>query len=158
MRAAGIRYTPTDAIETFSFPYEDRSVSEIGESVYNARKRVMRERKEGLTKLYNRINDPDEAAKDIRDLRTLHVELDRAVAAAYGWFDLEMGHGFNEAKQGIRYTISEAARREVLDRLLALNHQRYAEEEEERYAQPAHQITKRGRKKQDARDLTLLEL
>ena len=32
------------------------------------------------------------------------------------------------SKQGLRYTISEAARRTVLDRLLALNHQRYAEE------------------------------
>ena len=31
-------------------------------------------------------------------------------------------------KQGIRFTISETARREVLDRLLKLNHQRYAEE------------------------------
>jgi hypothetical protein len=39
-----------------------------------------------------------------------------------------LGHGFHETKQGIRYTISQPARREVLDRLLALNQQRYAEE------------------------------
>lgn len=51
-----------------------------------------------------------------------------AVAAAYGWSDLDLGHGFHATKQGIRYTLSESARREVLDRLLALNHQRYAEE------------------------------
>jgi len=51
-----------------------------------------------------------------------------AVAAAYGWGDLKLGHGFHGTKQGLRYTISEAARRTVLDRLLALNHQRYAEE------------------------------
>ena len=38
----------------------------------------------------------------------------------------------HETKQGLRYTISEAARREVLDRLLALNHQRHAEEEAEK--------------------------
>jgi hypothetical protein len=54
--------------------------------------------------------------------------MDAAVAAAYGWHDLDLGHGFHETKQGTRYTISEAARREVLDRLLALNHARYAEE------------------------------
>ncbi len=48
--------------------------------------------------------------------------------AAYDWFDLDLGHGFHTTKQGVRYTISESARREVLDRLLALNHQRYAEE------------------------------
>jgi hypothetical protein len=39
-----------------------------------------------------------------------------------------LGHGFHATKQGERYTLSEPARRTVLDRLLALNHQRYAEE------------------------------
>jgi len=65
---------------------------------------------------------------DIATLRRLHTEMDAAVAAAYGWHDLDLGHGFHATKQGTRYTISEAARREVLDRLLALNHERYAEE------------------------------
>ncbi len=37
-------------------------------------------------------------------------------------------HGFHATKQGVRYTISEAARREVLARLLTLNHARYAED------------------------------
>jgi hypothetical protein len=37
-------------------------------------------------------------------------------------------HDIDTTKQGVRYTISEPARREVFDRLLALNHQRYAEE------------------------------
>jgi hypothetical protein len=54
--------------------------------------------------------------------------MDAAVAAAYGWHDLDLCHGFHATKQGTRYTISEAARREVLDRLLVLNHERYAEE------------------------------
>jgi hypothetical protein len=54
--------------------------------------------------------------------------MDEAVAKAYGWDDLDLGHGFHETKQGMRYTISEAARREVLGRLLKLNHERYAEE------------------------------
>ncbi|MGZ3625707.1 MAG: hypothetical protein ACXVB7_21710, partial [Ktedonobacteraceae bacterium] len=47
---------------------------------------------------------------------------------AYGWDDLVLEHGFHETKQGVRYTISEEARREVLGRLLQLNHERYAEE------------------------------
>ena len=54
--------------------------------------------------------------------------MDNAIAAAYGWTDLDLGHGFHETKQGVRYTISEPARREVLARLLKLNHERYAEE------------------------------
>ena len=35
---------------------------------------------------------------------------------------------FHDTEQGIRYTISEPARREVLQRLLKLNRERYAEE------------------------------
>src|SRR6476469_2534183 len=85
-------------------------------------------RQEGLTKTYNRFHNPQETSADIAHLRELHREMDGAVAAAYGWSDLDLGHGFHTTKQGVRYTISEPARREVLDRLLALNHQRYAEE------------------------------
>jgi hypothetical protein len=61
-------------------------------------------------------------------LRELHIQLDKAVATAYGWSDLDLGHGFHETKQGTRFTISEAARCEVLARLLKLNHGRHAEE------------------------------
>ena len=85
-------------------------------------------RQEGLTKTYNRFHDPQETAEDIVQLRALHKEMDEAVAKAYGWDDLDLGHGFHETKQGLRYTISEEARREVLGRLLKLNHERYAEE------------------------------
>jgi hypothetical protein len=85
-------------------------------------------RQEGLTATYNRFHNPDERAADIARLRELHVAMDQAVAAAYGWDDLPLGHGFHETAQGLRFTIDETARREVLGRLLALNHQRYAEE------------------------------
>ena len=88
----------------------------------------MSSRQEGLTKTYNRFHDPDESAADIQSLRDSHVELERAVAAAYGWSDLYLNHGFHETKQGLRFTIDEPARREVLARLLKLNHERHAEE------------------------------
>ena len=39
-----------------------------------------------------------------------------------------LGYRFQETAQGVRFTICEATRREVLGRLLELNHQRYAEE------------------------------
>jgi hypothetical protein len=55
--------------------------------------------------------------------------MDRAVAAAYGWDDLALGHDFHQTQQGVRFTLSEAARREVLGRLLELNHRRYEEEQ-----------------------------
>jgi hypothetical protein len=49
------------------------------------RRQIMLIRQEGLTKTYNRFHDPDETAEDIQKLRDLHVEMDNAVAAAYGW-------------------------------------------------------------------------
>lgn len=137
MRDAGIRYSPTDCFETFPFPWKEHdntqypipdTLDTIGERYHTHRQNVMRERNEGLTKTYNRFHNPNEASADIAELRRLHVEMDNAVAAAYGWADLDLGHGFHDTKQGLRYTISEAARRTVLDRLLALNHERYAEE------------------------------
>ena len=103
---------------------------------------MMLSRHEGLTKTYNRFHDPDETSADIQKLRQLHVEMDNAVAAAYGWTDLDLGHGFHETKQGVRYTISEAARREVLGRLLKLNHERYAEEDK----QGLHEKKGKGKK------------
>lgn len=54
--------------------------------------------------------------------------MNSSLAAAYGWTDLDLDHGFHETKQGLRFTISDPARREVLARLLKLNHERYAEE------------------------------
>ncbi len=86
-------------------------------------------RQEGLTQTYNRFHDPDEKSADTARLRELHVEMDKAVAAAYGWDDLDLGHGFHETAQGVRFTLSQAARREVLARLLKLNHERWEEEQ-----------------------------
>lgn len=86
-------------------------------------------RQEGLTPMYNRFHNPKESAEDIVRLRELHVEMDRAVASAYGWDDLDLGHSFHETALGIRYTISKSAQREMLSRLLKLNHQRWEEEQ-----------------------------
>ena len=156
MRAAGIRYSPTHAIETFPFPNSRDSLGGFGKSVYEARQRVIRDRKEGLTKLYNRIHARDEVAKDVRELRTLHVEMDQAVASAYGWNDLDLGHGFHEGKQGMRYTISGSARRAVLDRLLLLNHQRHAEEETAQVTPSGtHAVKQKRKKRNESENLTL---
>lgn len=124
------RYNSSDCFYSFPLP-EDNSAAgaaRAGEIFFQARRQVMQTRQEGLTKTYNRFHDRSEQSQDIAQLRALHNEMDQAVAAAYGWTDLDLGHGFHKTKQGIRYTISESARRTVLDRLLALNHQRYEEE------------------------------
>jgi hypothetical protein len=89
----------------------------------------MLDRQLGLTALYNLVNSSEVADAEIARLREIHVEIDRAGAEAYGWADINLGHGFHETAQGARFTISGSARHEVLNRLLELNHQRYAEEE-----------------------------
>ncbi len=57
---------------------------------------------------------------------------------------------FLGTKQGVRYTISEPARREVLDRLLLLNHERYAKEVEQGLHDKKTQKGKKRSKKRGA--------
>ncbi|MBX7104581.1 MAG: restriction endonuclease [Gemmataceae bacterium] len=131
------QYTPQDCFGTFAMPaslerrtegLEPSLLVTIGSHFYECRSKCMNDSGHSLTEFYNRFHNPNETSADIQKLRQLHVEMDNAVAAAYGWADLDLGHGFHETKQGVRYTISEPARREVLGRLLKLNHERYAEE------------------------------
>jgi hypothetical protein len=131
-----MRYAASDVFETFPFPNSIASLGSIGERYFGHRREVMCTRREGLTSTYNRFHTAHEVSQDIAKLRELHVEMDYAVASTYGWSDLELDHGFYETKQGMRYAISEKVRREVLDRLLALNHERHAQEEGVASAEP----------------------
>lgn len=146
-----LNYSPSDCFNTFPFPSSVESLKEIGLRYGAYRRDVLLSRCEGLTPLYNRFHNRGETAAEVVGLRALQREMDHAVAAAYGWTDLDLGHGFHEAKQGLRYTISEAARREVLDRLLALNHARHAEE----VAGAPPEKPKRAGKKKSAAQNTL---
>lgn len=82
----------------------------------------------------------NEAVTGIEKLRTLHMQMDTTVRNAYGWQDLDLGHAFHEVdylpeNDRVRYTISPVARKEVLKRLLLLNHKLYAEEQAAKAAQ-----------------------
>lgn len=123
-----LTYTPTKCFETFPIASEIECASAIGHRYHKFRQQIMQSHNKGLTATYNLFHEASEFEQDTIQLRELQVEMDNTVAAAYGWDDLALDHGFHETKQGIRFTISEAARREVLQRLLKLNHQRYAEE------------------------------
>lgn len=148
-----VRYTPSDCFETFPFPITYESINEIGRIYYEQRQSIMQGRQEGLTKTYNRFHDQHETSEDIQKLRKLHVEMDNAVSVAYGWSDLPLEHGFHETRQGLRFTISDEARREVLDRLLALNHERYKEEVAQGLHEKGAKKSKAtGKKKQKKKD------
>ena len=85
----------------------------------------------GLTALYNLVHDEAVQDEDIVRLREIHVEIDEAVREAYAldeerepaireyeakvasaplpsWREIELGHGFHETRQGVRFTISRA--------------------------------------------------
>jgi hypothetical protein len=130
----------------------------IGEEYHEFRRQLMLDMQIGLTKTYNLFHDPEcnlsniEKAKDIREfkqaklqipleeaiqriekLRELHKQMDEAVLKAYGWTDVNLAHKFYEVdylpeQDRIRYTISPEARKEILKRLLELNHKINSEE------------------------------
>ena len=143
-----LRYNPSDCFDTFPFPpaWATRPALEAaGREYYDMRAGLMVSRREGLTKTYNRFHDPDEADPAIQQLRHLHEAMDRVVLDAYGWTDIPTGRQFildyEEDEQGRsstrrkrpwRYRWPDDVRDEVLGRLLALNAERAAGEEEAR--------------------------
>lgn len=75
----------------------------------------------------------EEAVQGIIKLRDLHKQMDEAVLEAYGWQDIALRHDFYEVdylpeNDRVRYTIHPEARKEVLKRLLELNHKIHEEE------------------------------
>jgi hypothetical protein len=141
-----LRYTPSDCFETFPFPknYESNAkLEEVGEAYYQYRAELMIKNGEGLTKTYNHFHE-QQPAEEIKRLRQLHDQMDRAVLDAYGWKDLkpvcESQPEFEEddepdepesgraPKKKYRYRWPDEIHDEVLARLLALNQQRAAEQ------------------------------
>jgi hypothetical protein len=128
-----LRYANKNLFGTFPFPSSAKQLKGIGEEYYSFRQSLMVRWKEGLTAIYNKFNDPNDESSDIQRLRNLHRAMDEAVLSTYDWTDLDLNHGFHSVgylpeNDRLRFTISEAARLEVLRRLTALNRQRYDEE------------------------------
>lgn len=123
-------YTPTDCYETFPFPDGPlEHLAGLGARLHSRRLEVLLERGEGLTQIFNRMNRQSEQSSDIAELRRLHSDIDAAVLSAYGWEDLTLGHDFQETDLGVRFTIAPSSQTEMLERLLELNHARYAREQ-----------------------------
>jgi hypothetical protein len=120
------RYTPTDCFETLPLPKEWASIAPVMAALHKHRSLLMLKRNEGATITYNQLHTEANKDAQLETLRELHVELDIAVMQTYGWSDLNLEHGFRDTSEGRRFTISENARLEILDRLLRLNIERYA--------------------------------
>jgi len=120
-----VRYTPSDVFETFPLPPASDRLDSAGRSLDAERRRIMLRRDLGLTKLYNLVNDPAiDGDEDVDRLREIHVEIDCAATAAYGWDDIPLSHGFHSFRQMQRWSIDPSTRVEILDRLLIENHSR----------------------------------
>ena len=136
-----LRYAPTDALEPFPFPNVENSneLHSLATELDDLRREIMTANDLGLTILYGKMHAPETSTPENDRMRELHREIDRCIADAYGWDDLDLEHDFHEVAYlpkniGMRFTISEAARTEVLRRLSKLNEQRHDEEVESRKA------------------------
>ncbi len=151
-----LSYAPVMVFETFPFPQnlsaeQEVQIEVIGETYHEHRRQLMLSLQIGLTKTYNLFHKQDlsvadvektskqptavceKGYQDILKLRELHVEMDNAVLSAYGWTDINLAHDFYEVdylpeNDRVRFTISPDARREILKRLLKLNHEIHEQE------------------------------
>ena len=143
-----LRYSPTDALEPFPFPNTEhsRELDSLAIRLDDLRREIMTTKDFGLTKLYSKMHTSEIAIGEIANMRDLHREIDHCIMVAYGWDDLDLEHGFHEVaylpeNDRTRFTISEAARAEVLRRLSVLNKLRHDEETEDATATRLAKIT-----------------
>ncbi|ELE6501728.1 Eco57I restriction-modification methylase domain-containing protein [Pseudomonas aeruginosa] len=130
-----LRFSGSDVLETFPMPvsYRCPEMEMLGEEFHHVRAALMREKGLGLTKITNLVHSPKVQGAQIDRLREAWSQIDAHVIGLYGWSDIQLNHGFHEVdyrpeSDRVRFTISEAARVEVLLRLSELNRQRYEEE------------------------------
>lgn len=120
----------SDVFETLPLPELTQEMRDLGDRLDTFRRDLMLSRQAGLTATYNLVNDPTCQERDIVELRRIHRAIDEAVCRAYGWDDLigRLDHGHHNVGRETRYTVGPGVQRELVDRLLELNHARYAEE------------------------------
>jgi hypothetical protein len=145
-------------------------LDELGQKLDDQRKKIMVKVKIGLTNLYNlyhqenldskaviktaKCSEEDAAwvINEIQIMRNIQVECDMAVAAAYGWNDIILNHGFYDLEflpenDRRRYTVSPEARKEIMSRLLKLNNTRHQQELEAGFVDEDGKLIKKTEKK-----------
>jgi hypothetical protein len=131
MGSSTLRYSASNAFETFPFPrVVSESLKEASRQLDELRKTFMKINRMGLTEMYNLFHDNKSTSVDssILKIRQLHSQIDNLTLEAYGWNDIELQHGFYGVEylpenDRNRFTINPNARKEILTRLIKLNHQ-----------------------------------
>ena len=133
-----LRYSPSDAFETFPFPIFSKEKWNVFCGRANCyqllRHQIMVNSEIGLTQFYKSFHNQNNNEEQFEEARSIQREIDIAVRDAYGWNDIDLEHGFHAVSylpenDNIRYTISEAARIEILKRLAKLNRERWEGEQ-----------------------------
>jgi hypothetical protein len=137
-----LRYTHGDIFETFPLPAGliealTSPLSVLGEELFNTRGEVMRAEQKGMTSFYNDFHDPEFQRQDVGRCREIQASLNRAVLEAYGLDEIDLELGFHDVGylpegKNTRFTMSEKARREILNELSEMNKSRYLEQEEQK--------------------------
>jgi len=124
-----IRYSPSDCFINFPFPKKTcinvkLKFENIAKQYCLIRENIIKKRIIGLTSLYNLINDQTCKEQDIKEMREAIKKLDNVALQSYGWEDLILKHNFYQNERGqIRFTIERESLREIIKRLILLNHQ-----------------------------------
>lgn len=142
IRSSGLIFTPGNIFETFPFllrlsESDKVQLSDLANVFFQYRNEILINQNIGLLHLYNQYHSQlignIEFYEQIIQLRKLQEKMDNLVLYLYGWNDIDLAHGFYEIdymseNDRVRYTIHPEARKEVLKRLLELNHKIHEEE------------------------------
>ncbi|MBB5864993.1 type IIL restriction-modification enzyme MmeI [Xanthomonas sp. 3058] len=127
MPSGSRRYNPSDYL-TFPHPRSVGGIERAAEVFDSKRRAAMRTHAYGIGALMDRVHDRANSDVDILDLRAALKDVDSQVLLAYGWNDLSVEYEFREIGRGRRLGLETGLAREVLRRLLELNHQNYEEQ------------------------------
>ncbi|MCE1204466.1 MAG: hypothetical protein LWW79_07650 [Holophagaceae bacterium] len=128
----GIRYAPSDLLETFPFPSciigdkktesSTACLSSHGEKYYKARSKFMEEQKIGLTDFYNIFHNKNENGSDISEIRKIQTDIDYELCNLYS-INIDLNHNFVNTKIGIRYLPEGGTQKLIFSKLAELNQQ-----------------------------------
>ncbi|WP_123897912.1 type IIL restriction-modification enzyme MmeI [Chryseobacterium carnipullorum] len=132
MGASTLRYSGTNAFETFPFPtVKSEKLNSLGNELHLTRLKIMKHYQLGLTDLQNifhniHLDNKTEIYDDIIKLREIYKSIDFEIIKLYKWNDIDLKHYFYELNHlpendRSRFTINPTVKKEILKRLLLLN-------------------------------------
>lgn len=84
----------------------------------------------GVTPALNAFNDETNISPDVMEARKLMQTINTEVAKAYGWDDLDLSPSFEDRGLGKRLYLKKDIEREILRRLVELNHRIWNEQQD----------------------------